>query len=316
MGEKRTVKDIILKNNSFFISSHISPDGDSIGSQLALALCLEKLKKNFYIYNQDPVPWRFENFPDIKWVKNSAPSGDFDVIFFLDTANIRRLGTIIKDIELKDKFIVNIDHHISNELFGTVNIIKPDYSSTSEILYELLKPICEIDKDIAQLLYLGICTDTGSFKYPNTRANTFDVSSKLVKIGVDPSAIASRIWFEDRPNRVRLLGDVLRTLEIHNGYTIMYVTRKMLHQNDSNEAETEEFCDYGLTIKGVKVSVLLKERDKGIIKVSLRSKKGTDVNQLAVYFGGGGHKNAAGFEVEGKIEDVISKIQHKIGEII
>jgi len=316
MGEQNTLKDIILKNRSFFISSHMSPDGDSIGSQLALAACLKKLGKKIYLYNQDPVPWRFEEFPYINWIKNSPPSGDFDVIFFLDTANIRRLGKVVKDIELKDKFIVNIDHHISNELFGTVNIIKPDYSSTSEILYELLKPICKIDKDIARLLYLGICTDTGSFKYPNTHFNTFDVSSKLVKIGVDPSAIASKIWFEDRPNRVRLLGDVLRTLEIHNGYTIMYVTRKMLHKNDSNEAETEEFCDYGLTIKGIKVSVLLKERDKGIIKVSLRSKKGTDVNKLAIYFGGGGHKNAAGFEAKGKLEDVISEIQHRIREVI
>ncbi len=316
MGEKRTVKDIILNNNSFFIASHISPDGDSIGSQLALAVCLRKLGKSFYIYNRDPVPWRFEGFPYIDWIKNSPPSKDFDVIFFLDTANLKRLGNVIKNIDIKDKFIVNIDHHISNELFGNMNIIKPDYSSTSEILFEILKPICGIDEETAQLLYLGICTDTGSFRYPNTSANTFLISSKLVEIGVSPSTIASMVWFRDRPNRIKLLGDVLKTLEIHNGYTIMYVTREMMEKNDSNEAETEEFCDYGLTIDGIKVSVFLKERDEGMIKVSLRSKKETDVNKLAVYFGGGGHKNAAGFEVKGTIQNVISAIQEKIKEII
>jgi len=313
---ENTVKDIILKHNSFFISSHKSPDGDSIGSQLALAICLKKLGKRFYLYNQDPVPWRFNGFPHIDWIKTSPPSeDDFDVSFFLDTANIRRLGKVIKDIDLKDRYIINIDHHIGNELFGTINIVKPHYSSTSEILFEILNSICEIDKDIATLLYLGICTDTGSFRYPSTTAHTFLTASKLIEIGAEPSNIASMIWFRDKPGRIKLLGDVLKTLEVHNGYTIMYVTKNMMEKNGSNETETEEFCDYGLYIEGIKISVLLKERDKGIVKASLRSKKGTDVNKLADYFGGGGHKNAAGFEVKGNIPDVISAIKEKIKEI-
>jgi phosphoesterase RecJ-like protein len=308
---------LIKEKESFLITSHIHPDGDAIGCQIAFSMALEEMGKRVYIFNQDPVPWRYQKFSRVNSIKASPPpQHNYEAILILDAANLSRIGKVKDTIQFEGRVVVNIDHHISNEKFGEINIVKPEYSSTAEIIYEILKPLCVISPQMAELLYMGIATDTGAFRYPNTTAHTLRTAAKLIDIGVDPSDVASNIWFSDRPERVKLLGEVLETLKIRDGYAVMFVTMDMLKKYRADEEETEEFVDYGLTIEGIQASIFLKERANRMVKVSLRSKSGTDVNTLAVLFGGGGHSNAAGFIIKGTIEDVMKKIESKIGKIL
>ena len=294
----KTIREFLREYNRFLITSHKNPDGDAIGSQIGLTLALKKMGKDVLIVDTDPVPKRFRYFEHIHLVKNEIGDFDYEAVIVLDCSSPDRLGAISKNIDFT-KPIANIDHHISNEYFGTVNLVQPERSSTCEIVYLLLMGFIELDKEIATYLYLGILTDTGSFRYANTQAESLRHASELLSFGVDASSVAERIWFRDTPGRLKLLGSVLETIEIHDAFSLMYVTRDMLNRYNTKEEDTEEFASYGLTIDGVKATAFVKERDSEI-KVSLRSKRGTDVDRIASIYGGGGHKTAAGFTVKGK----------------
>lgn len=299
------VRRIIKKEDDFLITTHINHDGDSIASELALALTLKKLGKRFHIYNYHPVPYRYKNFPYIELATTEPPNFDYRFIFVLDCALLSRIGDI--DVDFDGKFLINIDHHISNERFGDINIIKP-VSSTSEIIYEIIKDIIEIDKDIATYIYMGISTDTGGFRYPNTTSHSLEVASSMVKLGADPGRIGELVWFSNPERRIKLLGEVLTTLDVKNSIAFIHVTKRMMEKLGADEDDTEEFVDFPLSIEKIKVAVFLKERDGGIIKVSLRAKSGVDVDRIAKEFGGGGHRNASGFEVKGYDMEKIKKI--------
>ncbi|HHE04620.1 MAG TPA: bifunctional oligoribonuclease/PAP phosphatase NrnA, partial [candidate division WOR-3 bacterium] len=240
----------------------------------------------------------------------------YDAIIVLDSADKYRLGPIVEQIDFS-KSLANIDHHISNAYFGTLNIVKPNLSSTCEIVYEIIKDIINIDKDIATYLYLGILTDTGSFRYANTNANSLRSASELLTYGVDASLVSERVWFRDSLNRIKLLGDVLETLVVEDGFSLMWVNQDMMKKRGANEEDTEEFVNYGLTLDGVRVAAILKERAGRELKISLRSKKGTDVNLIAKEYGGGGHQNAAGFTVKNKtITEFMPELKKKIKGLI
>jgi len=291
-------REFLKKYERFLITSHKNPDGDAIGSQIGLALALQKMGKDVIVVDTDPVPKRFRYFERIDLVQNEIEDFDYQAVIVLDSSGPERLGSISEKIDFT-KPVANIDHHISNKYFGTVNLVQPERSSTCEIVYLLLKDFVELDKEIATYLYLGLLTDTGSFRYANTQAESLRHASELLSYGVDASSVAERIWFRDTPGRLKLLGSVLETIEIFDGFSMMYVTREMMERYNTTEEDTEEFASYGLTIDGVRATAFVKERD-GEIKVSLRSKKGTDVDRIAAIYGGGGHKSAAGFTVKGK----------------
>jgi len=307
--------DTIKKYNKFLIVSHKNPDGDSIGSQIALALGLLKIGKKVYIYNQDPPTNRYTRFSRVNLIHTDKKEFDEEVVFALDSADLDRIGSIKDEIDLT-KPIVNIDHHISNERFGKINIIKPNYSSTAEIIYELLHKLTELDKEIATYLYIGILTDTGSFRYPNTTSHSLRVASKLVNYGVVASQVSEFIWFTEPPVRIKLLGDVLQSIALHDNFSIMYVTRDMLKNRGAREEDTNEFVDYGLSIKDVKATAIIKEREDGILKVSLRSKNGVSIQELASEYSGGGHKTAAGFTYKGDLKTLKKELEKKLEIIV
>lgn len=307
--------DIIKKYNKFLIVSHKYPDGDSIGSQIALALGLLKIGKKAYIYNEDPPTDRYSRFKWINLIHTDKKDFDEEVIFALDSAELNRIGFIKDEIDFT-KPIINIDHHISNENFGDINIVKPYYSSTAEIIYELLNKLTELDEEIATYLYIGILTDTGSFRYPNTTSHSLRVASKLVNYGVVASQISEFIWFTDPPARIKLLGDVLQNITLHDKFSIMYVTKNMLKNHGAKEEDTNEFVDYGLTIKNVKATAMIKEREGGILKVSLRSRNDVSVQELASEYGGGGHKTAAGFTYKGDLKMLKKELEEKLERIV
>jgi len=307
--------DIIKKYNKFLIVSHKYPDGDSIGSQIALALGLLKIGKKAYIYNEDPPTDRYSRFKRINLIHTDKKDFDEEVIFALDSAELNRIGFIKDEIDFT-KPIINIDHHISNKNFGDINIVKPYYSSTAEIIYELLNRLTELDEEIATYLYIGILTDTGSFRYPNTTSHSLRVASKLVNYGVVASQISEFIWFTDPPARIKLLGDVLQNITLHDKFSIMYVTKNMLKNHGAKEEDTNEFVDYGLTIKNVKATAMIKEREGGILKVSLRSRNDVSVQELASEYGGGGHKTAAGFTYKGDLRVLKKELEKKLERIV
>lgn len=307
--------DIIKKYNKFLIVSHKYPDGDSIGSQIALALGLLKIGKKAYIYNEDPPTDRYSRFKRINLIHTGKKDFDEEVIFALDSAELNRIGFIKDEIDFT-KPIINIDHHISNEKFGDINIVKPYYSSTAEIIYELLNRLTELDKEIATYLYIGILTDTGSFRYPNTTSHSLRVASKLVNYGVVASQVSEFIWFTDPPARIKLLGAVLQNITLHDKFSIMYVTKNMLKNHGAKEEDTNEFVDYGLTIKNVKATAMIKEREGGIFKVSLRSRNDVSVQELASEYGGGGHKTAAGFTYKGDLKILKKELEEKLKRIV
>lgn len=307
--------DIIKKYNKFLIVSHKYPDGDSIGSQIALALGLLKIGKKAYIYNEDPPTDRYSRFKRINLIHTDKKDFDEEVIFALDSAELNRIGFIKDEIDFT-KPIINIDHHISNEKFGDINIVKPYYSSTAEIIYELLNRLTELDKEIATYLYIGILTDTGSFRYPNTTSHSLRVASKLVNYGVVASQVSEFIWFTDPPARIKLLGVVLQNITLHDKFSIMYVTKNMLKNHGAKEEDTNEFVDYGLTIKNVKATAMIKEREGGILKVSLRSRNDVSVQKLASEYGGGGHKTAAGFTYKGDLKILKKELEEKLERIV
>ncbi len=315
MKKMKKAIESIKENNKFLIVSHKYPDGDSIGSQIALALGLKKMGKDYFIYNEDPPTDRYSRFKKINLIKTKKEDFNEDITFIIDSASLDRIGNIKDEID-HEKPIINLDHHVSNEKFGDINIVKPYYSSTAEIIYELLNKLTEIDKEIATYIYIGILTDTGSFRYPNTTSHSLRVASKLVNYGVVASQVSEFIWFTDPPARIKLLGDVLQNITLHDKFSIMIVTREMLINRGGKEEDTNEFVDYGLTIKNVKATAMIKEREGGILKVSLRSKNDVSVQELAAEYGGGGHKTAAGFTYKGELKVLKKELEDKLEKIV
>jgi len=310
------MKSFLKNHSSFLIVSHKNPDGDAFGSEIAVGLGLKKMKKYFKIVASDAVPKRFRHFEFKDMVEREVGDFKYDAIIVLDSADKYRLGSMVEQIDFS-KSVANIDHHISNTYFGTLNIVKRNLSSTCEIVYEIMKDIIDIDKDIATYLYLGILTDTGSFRYSNTNVNSLRSASELLTYGVDASLVSERVWFRDSLNRVKLLGDVLETLVAEDGFSLMWVDQNMMKRRGTEEEDTEEFVNYGLTVEGVRVAAIIKERSGGELKISLRSKKGTDVNLIAKEYGGGGHQNAAGFTVKNKtITEFMPELKNKIKGLI
>jgi len=307
--------ELINKNKNFLIVSHKNPDGDALGSEIALAMALMKLKKNVHIYNQDPPPERYSKFPKASLIQTEKKNFKEDVTIFVDCAEANRIGKIKENIDFS-KPSINIDHHIGNTKFGTVNIIKPDYSSTAEIIYQFIKNEVPMDKEIATYLYIGILTDTGAFRYPNTTSHSLRVASELVAYGVMASRVSEFIWFTDPEARIKLLGDVLRTMSLYDKISIMYVTKEMLEKHGAKEEDTEEFIDYGLSIKGIETAAIIKEREDGILKVSLRSKNNIPVQELAAKYGGGGHRTASGFTVEREIEPFKKELKKELEKLV
>ncbi|MDP2981246.1 MAG: bifunctional oligoribonuclease/PAP phosphatase NrnA [Candidatus Omnitrophota bacterium] len=316
----RTVKQAIKKFNKFLITSHINPEGDAIGSQIAMACLLRKLGKESVMLDDSPVPALLRFMKGSEDISKEMPRDfNFQAVIILDSPDLARIGRA-NDYIKKDSVIINIDHHISNVNFGKYNWVEPDFSSAGEMVYDLFKAFkIKVDLDEAIALYTAIMTDTGSFRYSNTVSKTHRIAAELVDIGVKPYEMHTKIYEASSIQDTNLLGEALQTMKLTEDGKIawLWVTKEMLKKTKASLEGTEGIINFARSIDGVEIAILFRETGtEEKVKVSFRSKGKVDVNKLAGSFGGGGHPTASGCSVFGKLEEVEKKVLEKSEEMI
>lgn len=297
------VQAVFEKNKTFLISSHVNPDGDCIGSQLALYWYLTSLEKNVLIYNYDPVPAKFTFLDNSDKITNEFPQRRFDALIILDASNPSRLGW--QGCEAIAPTIINIDHHQDNAGYGTINIIDHTAAATSQILYEFfhMKKIA-YPETVAEALYAGILTDTGGFQFTNTNSYVLYICSVLAAQGAACAKIYQNIYTSYSPQGLLLRAQIWSTLTYYANKRICTLEMPMhlLKQSGANMGDIEGMSDLTLTARGVEIGVFMKH-DEHFTHFSLRSRGNVDVGKIAQTIpGGGGHTCAAGCTIHQPLE--------------
>jgi len=310
----------IKRHNRFLITAHVNLEGDSIGSQLAMKELLEGMGKEAFILDNDAVPEHYKFLPKVDEMSNrTAADLSFDAAVVVDCPTLKRTGKVAGII--KDKFIINVDHHISNERFGDINWVQPNASSAGEMVYRLFKEAgLRLTKETALCLYIAILTDTGSFNYDNTSSVTHEIAGELLGYGLDPAVVSERVYERRGLSDIKLLGLALSTIKINRDGDVAYmeVTGKMLKKTGASIAKSEGLVNYARSIDKVRVAILFREDSAGTrrIHVSFRAKGDVDVNVIASLFGGGGHVKAAGCVVKGSLAEVRRKVLARVEEAL
>ncbi len=311
----REVAEVIKSNDKFFLATHINPDGDAIGSAVALGLALRRMGKEVTVFDRDGVPGVCGFLPGSGMVTDVARAEDTSeaTLILLDCNTPERAG--LKDIAF-DRSVV-IDHHRTESSFGDVRWVDTGEPATGSMVYRLLLALgLDITPDIATNLYAAIAIDTGVFRYGNTTAEVLETAALLVRAGADPVDITERLYNSWSPDRYRLLSLTQASLSLHGPVAVSTVTLDMFSETGTTGEDTENFVNYPLVMDTVKVSVMLKEKEGGIWKVSLRSKGDIDISKVAVQYSGGGHRNASGCSLVGELEAVKQKLLDSINEIL
>jgi bifunctional oligoribonuclease and PAP phosphatase NrnA len=303
---------VLREHQRFAVLSHVRPDGDALGSQLAMGLALKHLGKDVSIWNEDGMLDKYSFVPRAELLtKPPAEPQDFDVLVALDTAIQNRLGTA-GDAIRSARICINIDHHPSNPGYGDLVYIDADAPATGQILFELLRSEgLPFDRHIAENLYVAISTDTGSFQYPNTTARTFQIAAELVSAGVDVGRISQQLYENYPRRRVELLRELLGTMRFANDGKIASFSLSLETANRLGvlPEDNEGLIDHLRAIRGVIVAVFFEELPDGKVRVSMRSKKeAADVCAICKQFGGGGHTLAAGARVRGTLAEVEQRV--------
>ena len=250
----KKVIGILRKHKSFLITSHVNMEGDSVGSQLAMAKLLEGMKKKAYIVDNDPIPVNFLFLPKTKDASHDLTiKREYEAALVLDCPNMGRIGKV-KDLITPDKPIVNIDHHVSNERFGDIDWVKPQASSVGEMIWYLYKEMRQkLTKEAAMYIYAAILTDTGSFTYDNTCSNTHEIASDLLSYGLDPAWIAMNIYERRSVSELKLLGEALSNLKLNPTGDVAYieVTKDMLNKTGADISKTDNVVNYARSIDKV-----------------------------------------------------------------
>ena len=308
-----------LKNsNHILIATHTNPDGDAIGSLIAMGLCLDVLNKKTTLYNESPIPAVYRFLPAVNRVVRNIKNENYDLAVILDCGNLKRIGMAVSAVR-QIPITVNIDHHVTNTSFGHLQLIDTSACATAEIVYRLIKQMdVPLDKAIATSIYTGILTDTGSFRFSNTNRAAFSICQEMVGLGVDPYNIAQHVYGAYSLGRIKLLNLALDSIEISdNGkLSIMTLTQDMFHETHTQAEDVDGLINYAKRIEDVKVAALIQENRNGKEKsknfnrfdVSLRSDGTVDVASIAASFGGGGHFIAAGFSIETTLSDITSQM--------
>lgn len=296
----------IHESKNIGITCHTSPDGDSLGSSLALLQGLLNIGKNAYIISKEPLPITFNFLPFSEKISEdlNCVLENTDTIIVLDCGNVERINANL-NIQDRSYTLINIDHHISNDNYGDLNYVDTKASAVAEIIYEILNLLnVSINKEIATCLYTSILTDTGSFRHSNTTKQTHEIAGSLVSTGINFSDIHRNIFENISFERLKLHGKVIQNirLELNNKLCIMEITKDMLKEFDLEKTDSSDIVNIGMQIDTVEVAVLIKESDD-LTKVSLRSKHIVDVREIAEIFDGGGHIKAAGFSTNKSLEE-------------
>jgi len=300
------------------VTAHISPDGDALGSSLALALALKAMGARVTVWSEDPVPYNYRFLPGAAMVVQAIPSGArYDRTFILDLSESSRLGRGFPRDRLGT--VINIDHHATGGGLGTVQVRDKDACATGELVWYILEAAgARITKAIATNLYCAVLTDTGSFHYGNSTPEAFAAAGRMVELGAEPWRVASAVYEAEPPARYGLLGRALGTLRVSCGgrYASLAVTAEDYRATGANKEMTDQFVNYARAIRGVEIAAFFREIEGGRFKVSMRSRGSVDVSAIGLRFHGGGHRNAAGGELPGPLSRARRTIERAVAEVL
>ena len=310
----RAAAEAIRRANRIVLATHVNPDGDTLGSALALAHAFRRMHKHVTILSHDGVPEIYRWMPGQEWVQRDTELRDHDLAIVCDTGTVERIGRARPAVEAAPVSL-NIDHHTSEGSFGQIRVVDPKAAATGELIYALLRTLrSNVDKAIANCLMCAIVTDTGSFRYMNVTPNTFRIAGVLIRRGACPSAI-SELVFENRSlASVKLLGRALDSLQtsLDGRITWAHIRASDFVGLNATDEETEGIVNHVRAIRGSSAAALFREVPDKKVRISLRSRDGFDVNEIAQTFGGGGHRLAAGCTLDPPLEETERKV---IGEI-
>jgi phosphoesterase RecJ-like protein len=311
------IGEVLRSRHSFVLLSHIRPDGDAIGSQLALGFALMAMGKSVLLINEDGLPENMAFLAGSERIEfPPAESLDVEVAIALDTATKPRLGDAALHAASKAGIWLNIDHHVSNPKYGDLNLIDSTSPATGQILYDLITRLdLPMPAESRDAIYVAVSTDTGSFQYPSTTAKTYEMAADLVRRGLDVGTINSQTYDENPYRRLELMRALLNTLERTPDGLVAHWTMRDQTRIDLalRPEDSEGLIDVIRAIRGVQVAVFFEELPDGKIRVSMRSKdRRYDVCQIATEFGGGGHALAAGIRMPGPIEEAKTRVLEAI----
>jgi len=314
---KTDICDAIHARRKFLISSHARPDGDSIGSQLAMYYALEALGKEARIVNADPPPDHYREFPGVGHIEitRSVRETDAEALIVMESGDLARTGVA----GLEGRFTINIDHHQGNTYYGALNWVDLSAAACGEMVFDVIEALgVPLTIEIATHIYLAILTDTGSFHYSNITPKTFDICRRTTEAGVNAAAMARRVFDQNSFGKLKLIGALLAQMDLLDGgrLAVMYLNDEILNSTSTTYNDTEGLINLPLTAREIRAVVFFKLGADGDIHISMRSKYDVDVRAVAARHGGGGHKNAAGFKLKGPLtavrDGVIEELERAI----
>lgn len=323
------IKRIIELNKKFVLTTHVNPDGDGLGSELALHRVLKKLGKEASIFNHSAMPKNYEFLDPDADIQKFQPQQHSDtvltadVIFVFDTNQPERLRTLQPYVQESKGIKICVDHHLDKDDFADHYLIDEHASACGEIVYRLIVELDDsyIDPHVARALYAAIMTDTGSFRFPRTDPEIHRIAAHLIERGADPTEIYQMVYESWHPGRFLLLGRALSgmKLEYEGRLAYLVITRSMLEETATSPEDTDNFTTFPMSIAGVVIGIMFAELDDGV-KISFRSKGDIPINELAKAFGGNGHKNAAGARTLGPdlsgLEQIVPAVIEKSSEFL
>ncbi len=308
----------LKKHKRFLLSCHVTPEGDAIGSMLAMESLLRRMGKKTQVVCQDPFPERLSCLSNRKWMRTSELKKNnpgFDALVLTDCPTLARIGDV-RSILPKDIAIFNIDHHISNDRFGNYNFIRPEAAASAEVVLDIFNYLkLKLTRDEAKNLYVGLATDTGSFKYSNTRAESHVMAAKLIATGLDIEKINDELHGAYSLKTMKLYSRLLGRVKTAAGGALAWsaMSRRDLKETGAGYEDAEGFIDFVRYLKGSKVSFFLTELSDGkSVRVSFRAKGPYDVNRVATFFNGGGHKKASGCTIRASVAEAERQIVKRI----
>ena len=319
MGTNKAPEELLKQlraGHRFLLISHMNPDGDAIGSSLGLARILRSLGKGAVVWNRDEVPKLYRHLAGSQRVHTGTtpPAGypeSFDAVIVLECPSLDRTGL---EGAIEDMPVINIDHHLGNEHYGQVNWVDTAAPSLGEMIYRVAGGLMvELDEETATALYLTLITDTGGFRFSNSTPAAFEAAAVLVSEGARPDQVAQWLYESHPLSAIKLLTEMLPTLQIHDErVATVTITREMFERAGASTGDTEGLIDYPRSIEGVDAAALIRQVDDNQFKVSLRSRGAVDVEKIARRNSGGGHRNAAGYLVEGSLEEIRNRVVEEL----
>jgi bifunctional oligoribonuclease and PAP phosphatase NrnA len=306
------IRDAILQRQRFVITSHARPDGDAIGSQLAMAYALRALGKSVRMVDSDPAPLQFQPFPGVVDIEVANEfNGECDGVLVMECGDLSRTGLN----GLEKYFIINIDHHPGNTMYGAINWFDEGAAACGEMVFEVIEALgVRLTAEMATHVYIAIMTDTGGFHFGHITPHTFEICRRCAEAGAQAEAIARAVYDSSTLGRLRLMGAVLHSLELEaNGrIALVHMSLKMLADCGATQEDSDGLINLPLTVKEIVAVAFFKEISPECYRISLRSKGDVDVNRVAAAFGGGGHKNAAGCSLNGRYHELRKKVLEEL----